>query len=111
MIDANKTMDTLPTVPHTTLAQLVYTQSAFAPNHSALVIEDVALSYTALTHMAMQLANWLTQYNIKRLGILASRSVEAYVGIIAAQWAGIAYVPLNPAFPTFRLKKIIEQAH
>jgi D-alanine--poly(phosphoribitol) ligase subunit 1 len=110
MIDANKTMDTLPTVPHTTLAQLVYTQSAFAPNHSALVIEDVALSYTALTHMAMQLANWLTQYNIKRLGILASRSVEAYVGIIAAQWAGIAYVPLNPAFPTFRLKKIIEQA-
>jgi D-alanine--poly(phosphoribitol) ligase subunit 1 len=110
MTDADKSISFSSITPARSLAQLLYAQFAVSHNHSALMIDDVVLSYAALTQAARQLANWLTLYQVQRLGILASRSVEAYVGVLAAHWAGIAYIPLNPTLPVLRLKKIIEQA-
>ena len=38
------------------------------------------------------------------------RSAEVYVGILAALMAGFGVVPLNPAFPTARLRTMIDSA-
>ncbi len=44
----------------------------------------------------------------ERVGILASRSLAAYAGILGAWWCGASYVPLNPKLPATRLLKIQE---
>jgi amino acid adenylation domain-containing protein len=46
-------------------------------------------------------ASWLScgGQTPRYVGILATRSWEACVGILAAAWAGAAYVPLNPRQP------------
>ena len=42
------------------------------------------------------------------VAILASRSVEAYVGVLGTGWSGDAYVPLNPKLPEDRLATLLE---
>ncbi|PYP47324.1 MAG: D-alanine--poly(phosphoribitol) ligase, partial [Gemmatimonadetes bacterium] len=44
----------------------------------------------------------------RRVGILASRSLAAYAGILGAWWCGASYVPLHPKLPATRLLKIQE---
>ncbi len=92
------------------LAQLVSAHGLSHPNLSALVIDNKTISYGDLIKKTRQLASVLKKNNIQRLGILASKSLEAYLGVLAAHWLGCAYVPLNPRYPLSRLKKIIESA-
>lgn len=42
-----------------------------------------------------------------RVGVLASRTLEAYVGVIGTLWAGAAYVPINPKVPNERLIQLL----
>lgn len=44
----------------------------------------------------------------RRVGILATRSVEAYAGILAAGLAGAAYVPINLKWPESRIVALLE---
>jgi D-alanine--poly(phosphoribitol) ligase subunit 1 len=88
-----------------TIAQLLYSHASDRP---AIVINGKSYSYSELINQVREVAAYLKANRIERIGILASRSLEAYVGILAAHWVGIAYIPLNPAFPVLRLKKIIE---
>lgn len=90
------------------LAQLFFSQAALYPNQTALVIDDKTYTYAELEKNVRQLAAYLKSEAITRVGILASRSLEAYAGVLAAHWLGIAYVPINPVLPLFRIKKIIE---
>jgi amino acid adenylation domain-containing protein len=46
----------------------------------------------------------------RRLGIAASRSIEAYAGIMGAAAAGWTYVPLMVASPPERLRALVERA-
>lgn len=43
----------------------------------------------------------------RRIGILATRSFEAYAGILAAGFAGAAYVPINLKWPESRIVKLL----
>lgn len=45
-----------------------------------------------------------------RVGVLASRSLETYAGILGAAWAGDTAVPLNPKQPPARLASILKRA-
>ncbi|MBF0567233.1 amino acid adenylation domain-containing protein [Candidatus Magnetominusculus dajiuhuensis] len=42
-----------------------------------------------------------------RVGILASRSVEAALGVMGAAWAGATYVPIGPKLPEDRILTIL----
>lgn len=42
------------------------------------------------------------------MGILASRSIETYAGILGALWSGVAYVPINPNIPADRFIRILQ---
>lgn len=44
------------------------------------------------------------------VGVLSTRRSEAYCAVLAAFFSGRKFVPLNPAFPGERLKKIIRMA-
>jgi D-alanine--poly(phosphoribitol) ligase subunit 1 len=83
------------------------------PERTALNVNDRDISYGELASLARRIAAWLqheTGGNSRRVGILGSRSLEAYAGIIGTCWTGAAYVPLNPAHPRSRLANMIRQA-
>ncbi|GAA4236115.1 amino acid adenylation domain-containing protein [Streptosporangium album] len=46
----------------------------------------------------------------KAIGVLAARSVQAYVGILAGLYAGVTVVPLQPGFPAARTGQMIDAA-
>jgi D-alanine--poly(phosphoribitol) ligase subunit 1 len=77
----------------------------------AVSVGDQNLSYSELAALAQRTAAWLNQDATRPRGfvaILASRSVEAYVGVLGAGWSGDAYVPLNPKLPEDRLATLLE---
>jgi D-alanine--poly(phosphoribitol) ligase subunit 1 len=92
------------------LAQLLFQYGSENPGSVALVIDDIIYSYAEIIQRTRILAAYLKDNNIQRLGIMASRSLDAYVGILAAHWIGAAYIPLHHALPALRLKKIIDKS-
>ena len=84
-----------------------------AGGHMAISAEDGDLSYDDLERKANQLACYLIKSDVQpgdRVGLLFSRSVWAYVAMLAVMKAGAAYVPLDPGFPKDRIAFIAEDA-
>jgi len=80
---------------------------------TALEVGTETLSYDALRGRALQVAHALvaTAGLVQpRVGVLASRSVAMYAGILGALASGGAVVPLNPGFPAERTRQMIELA-
>ncbi len=74
------------------------------PDDLALAVAGEAFSYGDLSQKASALASALAPFRRSgRIGVLGTRSLEAYVGILGACWAGFAYVPLNLKWPPERL--------
>jgi amino acid adenylation domain-containing protein len=80
----------------------------------ALSVDGVDYSYSQLAGVAGGMAAWLKSHNVgsgSRVGIVASRSVQAFAGILATCWVGATYVPINVALPAdalFRIFKTIK---
>jgi D-alanine--poly(phosphoribitol) ligase subunit 1 len=82
------------------------------PDNPALVTPDRRVSYLELRRFVQRTARWLqdkAEGRVTRVGILASRSIETYGGILATCWAGGAYVPLSVNTPEDRLVRLLEQ--
>jgi D-alanine--poly(phosphoribitol) ligase subunit 1 len=105
-----KRVSTLPHPCGDTLAQLLGVHELLHPRSSALIIDNQSYTYAELAVKVRQLAVILEKNQIKRLGILASKSLEAYVGVLAAHWIGAAYIPLNIHYPELRLQNIMTTA-
>jgi amino acid adenylation domain-containing protein len=83
-----------------------------APERPALFVEDKTYSYGELHAFVQPVAAWLRKEGrgrVERVGILASRTLETYRGILGAGWAGAAYVPLSTRLPEDRLVQIFER--
>ena len=94
---------------HNIFADLAATARAM-PERPAVCAGRSTLSYRALVGQASRLASALRRHRVSgRVGILGSRSLSAYVGIVAAGWAGAAYVPLNLKWPPERLKRLLDE--
>ncbi len=78
------------------------------PHAPALRIGAAAYTYQELHRHALALAGSLG--SPRRVGLLASRSFQAYAGILAAGYAGATVVPLNPDFPADRTARMIDAA-
>lgn len=91
-------------------AQMFEYHATIQPKHTAFVIDDRSYTYEDVIGRVKPIAAYLHAHGIRHLGILASRSLEAYLGILSAHWVGAAYVPLNPTFPIFQLHHMIERA-
>jgi D-alanine--poly(phosphoribitol) ligase subunit 1 len=67
------------------------------------------VTYRAMGEMVRRLAGHLSRHGRpRRVGIVATRSVEAYAGILAAGHAGAAYVPINLKWPEQRILALLD---
>ncbi|MGO4159157.1 amino acid adenylation domain-containing protein, partial [Cupriavidus sp. YAF13] len=83
------------------------------PDATALVADGQALSYGELNRRANALARQLIARGVGPdvpVGVLAERSVEMVVALLAILKAGGAYVPFDPEYPTDRLAYMVEDS-
>src|SRR6266436_3514347 len=93
--------------------ELVARQAMRMPAATALIADDVTLSYEHLELKANRLANVLLERHVtrgSRVGLCLDRSVDSVVALLAVLKAGAAYVPLDPAYPPDRLALMIEDS-
>ena len=94
------------------LAYPFYENSLAHAENLALSIGDNQYTYSALRELVQPIARWLRTHsnsNAPRVGILASRTPETYLGILGTCWAGGTYIPLSPKYPEERLLQHFER--
>ncbi|KAF6582685.1 MULTISPECIES: non-ribosomal peptide synthetase [Paenibacillus] len=96
-----------------TIHKLFEEQVEQGPNHVALVFVNKHITYTELNEKANQLARFLVNTGIKRndvIGIMAERSVEMIISILATLKAGAAYLPIGLEQPKKRKEYMIQNS-
>ncbi len=89
------------------LSQPFFASARDNPDKIALHSDKGTWTYGELAHTAARLAGYVAAGQSGRVGILGSRSYEAYAGILGALCAGKAYVPLNLKWPEARLVDLL----
>ena len=87
--------------------------ASLRPNALAFVVRGVSRTYSEVDRTARVWSNALTQLSGRRpqrIGLFAFRSETAYMGTLAALYAGATYVPLNPSFPAEKNAAMIHEA-
>ncbi|MGG4499348.1 amino acid adenylation domain-containing protein, partial [Paenibacillus polymyxa] len=93
-----------------TFHELFEEQAERTPEALAVVYEDSKLTYAELNAKANRLAYALRARGVKPeqvVGILADRSAELLIGVLAVWKAGGAYVPLDPDYPAERIEYML----
>ncbi|WP_054403495.1 non-ribosomal peptide synthetase [Paenibacillus solani] len=96
-----------------TIQALFEQQAERTPAAEAVVFESERLTYGELNAKANQLARVLRARGVgadRIVGIMADRSVEMIVGILAILKAGGAYLPIDPAYPAERIAYMLEDS-
>ena len=96
------------------LHQLVEAQVERTPDAEAVRFRNQSLTYRELNARANRLANYLRKHGVGRdvlVAVCAERSIEMVIALLASLKAGGAYLPLDPEFPTERLRAILEDAN
>ncbi len=99
------------------LASAIYWHSLERPDSPAVICKTRSLSYGQLAERATRLAGCLklsphfgrNNGRPPRVGILASRCVDACVALLGASWAGATYVPISLKQPEDRIVALLEQ--
>ncbi len=84
-----------------------------APERPALSFQGETLSYRELNLRANRLAASLLAAGVgaeNLVGVLADRSFEAIIALLAVLKAGAAYLPLDPEYPPERLQFMLSDA-
>ncbi|GLW56066.1 non-ribosomal peptide synthetase [Kitasatospora phosalacinea] len=96
-----------------TLPELFARTVAAAPDAVAVVSGDVSLTFAELDRATTRLARTLRERGVGReavVGVLAERSVEMLVAIVAVLKAGGAYLPLDVSLPPARMTYMLEDS-
>ncbi|MGF7047827.1 fengycin family lipopeptide synthetase D [Paenibacillus sp. DS2015] len=83
------------------------------PDRVAVVLEEEWLTYRQLNERANRLARILRDKGVEAdtiVGIMAERSLEMIVGIMAILKAGGAYLPIDPEYPPQRIQYMLEDS-
>ena len=94
------------------LAYGFYESSLRFPKNLALFVGGRGLTYSQLRELVQPVAGWLRRNTVEpapRIGILASRSISTYAGILGTCWAGGTYVPISTKLPEDRLIQILSR--
>jgi amino acid adenylation domain-containing protein len=84
-----------------------------ADDRVVLVDGDLELSGRAVAERIRSVAGWLAQQGIgvgDRVGVRMERSSDAVLAIHGILQAGAAFVPLDPTYPSERLRHIVDDA-
>lgn len=96
-----------------TLHQLVREMAAKVPDKIAVCCGDSTLTYAALERRAEAIAGRLQAAGVARgdlVGIHVERTPDMVTGLLGILKCGAAYVPMDPAFPSERLRFMAEDA-
>jgi surfactin family lipopeptide synthetase A len=99
--------------PSRCVHQLIEAQAQRVPNRVAVSYEREHLTYQDLDRRANWLAQHLRERGVQRghlVGICLERSIEMVVSLLAVLKTGAAYVPLDPSYPTERLRFMQQDA-
>jgi D-alanine--poly(phosphoribitol) ligase subunit 1 len=82
------------------------------PDRIALCVDGRKLTYAETLKEVVRIVHWMRACGTppKRVGILAARGLEAYVGILASAWVGAAYVPIDIALPKLALIALLNRS-
>ncbi|HKU72542.1 MAG TPA: non-ribosomal peptide synthase/polyketide synthase, partial [Pyrinomonadaceae bacterium] len=97
--------------PAQSVSELFEAVVARTPEKVAVLFEQQAISYDDLNRRANQLGHHLRHFGVGPetvVAVLAERSVEAIVSLLAVLKAGGAYLPLEPSTPSERLLFMME---
>jgi len=97
------------------LASAVWRHSRVTPHATAIAYKNQILSYGQCASRARDLAERMArspfwqERSVKphKVGILASRGIDACVAMLGACWAGAAYVPIGLKLPQDRILAIL----
>jgi amino acid adenylation domain-containing protein len=100
-------------IPRTLCTGFLKSSKVF-PHKIALEVDGLRITYRALHDRAASIAATLlssSQNEEPRLtAVFAQRSVIAFAGILGSLMRGHGYVPLNPAFPIERTKRMFQNS-
>jgi tyrocidine synthetase-3 len=99
--------------PAETLHGLFELQAELAPKQIALSLGTEQMTYEELNRRANRLARTLRERGVEAesvVGIMANRSFEMIVGMLAVLKAGGAYMPIDPAYPAERIAYMLENS-
>ncbi|MFC3715275.1 amino acid adenylation domain-containing protein [Luteimonas soli] len=90
-------------------------QPAFGEHADRCAAEcgEATIDYAALDRRSRRLAAALVAQGVARgelVGVAVPRSLDMLVAVLAVLRAGAAYVPLDPAFPVQRLRRMVEHS-
>ncbi|WP_282796934.1 non-ribosomal peptide synthetase [Streptomyces sp. CC224B] len=105
--------DTACELPERTVTQLVEEQAARRPEATAVVHEGERLTYGELNERANRLARHLAGRGTgpdDTVAVVLPRTPELVVALLAVLKAGAAYVPIDPGYPSTRLRHILDTA-
>lgn len=83
------------------------------PNKSAVINNELTLTYCELNEKANELALTLEKQGIHStdlVAIMLNRSFEMIIGIVAILKLGAAYIPIDPAYPNIRVEHILKHS-
>ena len=95
------------------LARLFEKQVESTPTVVAVSFQGHDLTYEELNRRANQVGHFLRRLGAGPdvlVGLYLDRSLEMIVGLLGIIKAGAAYVPLDPAYPSERLQRMISQS-
>lgn len=102
-----------PYPKHRTVPSLFEEQAERIPDEPAIIEEGRQFTYKELNLAANRLAHYLRKHGVQReqaVGILAERTAEMVIGILAIIKAGGAYVPIDPDHPQDRIQYLLEDS-
>lgn len=96
-----------------TIDKIIEKQVYKTPNKIALTINGEDITYKNLNEKANELANTLLLRGIKKsdvVAIMAERSKEMFIALLATVKIGATYVPIDPTYPKDRIDYIIKDS-
>lgn len=109
--DFNSTMADYPM--DKTIYQLFEEQVERTPEKIAICYKDSRLTYRELNQKANQLARVLDGKGVTKetiVGLMATHSLEAVIGILGILKAGAAYLPVDPDYPGGRINYMLDDS-
>ncbi|MTI26089.1 non-ribosomal peptide synthetase, partial [Fulvivirga kasyanovii] len=107
--------DTDKDYPKDQVFQELFEQQVIAcADHTAIVFENVKMSYDELNRRANQVAHYLRDNGVHTndiVSILSERSLDMVIGVLGILKSGAAYLPIDPNYPANRIKYFLENSH
>ena len=105
--------NTFPVDRELTIVDMLRSQAARTPNHTAVVYANNSYTYRELDQITDRIAGFLTAKGAGReqaVGILIHRSELMVICSIGVLKSGAAYLPLDPNYPPERLEFMLRDA-